>query len=585
MKTNLLRPSRQHSFATALMLILVATAALHAQIAPSQDAYTNTATPTTNYGAKTLLDVESSQTAYIQFNLSSLPSGYTGANISKATLKLYVNSVATAGNFNVDYVNGTWSEGTIDASNAPALGSTIAASVPLTTADKNQFILVDITTAVQAWLNGTDPNDGIALVGNSPLNATFDSKENTTTSHAAELDLVFAGGSGTITGVNTAASSGLTGGGTSGTLNLSLITTCKSGQILSWNGSAWVCTTVKGTGTVTSVGSGTGLTGGPITTSGTLSIDTTKVPLLASSNTFTSEQIINASGIGPGLSVTSGEGIYSVGNGVGVTGVTTKAGLLAAGVQGMDQSSTGAIGVYGFSSVGEGVSGGSATGYGVVGGGGTAGVWGSSSAGEGVLGTSTSGLAVSGSVSGTGVAVYGLMQGTAGQGVWGETNGTSFFNGVGSDGVHGVAHSSAGAGVAGVNNATNGTGVYGSDTSGYGFVTDSHVSQGRTAGGWVKAMVFIQGSSGISRCFNSQLSGSVASTPPCGMKFTYNGAGSYTLDFGFEVDDRFVSTAVVGPPDGSFTWVGTASSTALGVAVWNIFNNTLTDNGVYLTIF
>src|ERR1035438_2407748 len=174
------------------------------QLTPSGDAYTNTAAPTTNYGAKTVLDVASaSHTAYIQFNLSSIPSGYTGADITKATLKLYVNAVTKAGSFNVDYVNGTWSEGTIDANNAPALGSTIAASVPLTTADKNQYILIDITAAVQAWLNGSQANDGIALVGNSPINASFDSKESTTTSHSAELDIVFAGsGGGGITGID-----------------------------------------------------------------------------------------------------------------------------------------------------------------------------------------------------------------------------------------------------------------------------------------------------------------------------------------------------------------------------------------------
>ena len=102
----------------------------------------NTATPTTNFGAKTLLDVESaSQTTFIQFDLSSLPSGYTSANITKATLKLYVNTVTTAGRFNVDFVNGAWSEKAITANNAPALGTTIAASVPLTTANKNEVNL------------------------------------------------------------------------------------------------------------------------------------------------------------------------------------------------------------------------------------------------------------------------------------------------------------------------------------------------------------------------------------------------------------------------------------------------------------
>jgi hypothetical protein len=338
-----------------LILLLCALCLLsgaYAQLTPSGDAYVNAASPTTNYGAKTLLNVESSQTIYIQFNLSSIPSGYTSADITKATLKLYVNSVTTAGSFNVDYVSGTWSENTIDASNAPALGTTIAASVPLTTADKNQYILIDVTTGVQAWLSGT-ANDGIALVGNSPVNATFDSKESTTTSHAAELDIVFAPGSGGggITGINTAAGSGLMGGGDSGTLNLSLINTCTAKQVLQWSGSAWACASPSSTGTVTSVGSGAGLTGGPITSSGTLSIanagvtnsmlanpaltvsastgltgggsvslggsttlslDTSKVPLLAAANSFAASQTVNGTVTASSFS----------GNGAALTNVT-----------------------------------------------------------------------------------------------------------------------------------------------------------------------------------------------------------------------------------------------------------------------
>jgi hypothetical protein len=51
--------------------------------------------------------------------------------------------------------------------------------------------------------------------------------------------------------------------------------------------------TFPGTGTVTSVGSGLGLTGGPITTSGTLTIDTSVVPRLGTSNSFTGNQTVN----------------------------------------------------------------------------------------------------------------------------------------------------------------------------------------------------------------------------------------------------------------------------------------------------
>jgi hypothetical protein len=340
----------QLRLASLLSLTLLACRAAYGQLTPLGDSYTNTAAPTTNYGAKTVLDVESSQTTYIQFNLSSIPSGYTSADITQATLKLYVNAVTAAGSFNVDYVNGAWSESTIDASNAPALGSTIAASVPLTTADKNQYILINVTAAVQAWLSGT-ANDGIALVGNSPLNASFDSKESTTTSHAAELDIVFAGG-GTLTGITTASGSGLTGGGASGTLNLSLTNACAANQILQWNGSAWGCAS-PGTGTITGVTAGTDLTGGGTSGNVTLNLNTALVPQLAAANTFTGNQTVNGNLSATGLVTGSGFGIgsnlfafgsYSNGNSFdGFAGNTTMTGIqnVASGLQALLDDTSG----------------------------------------------------------------------------------------------------------------------------------------------------------------------------------------------------------------------------------------------------
>src|SRR5580698_2387416 len=269
--------------ASLLGLIVFLWTAAYAQITPLGDAYINTATPTTNLGAATLLDINGAkQTTYIQFNLASIPST---ASVSQATLKLYANAVTTAGSFNVEYVNGAWSEGTIDASNAPPLGAAIAPNVAVTTADKNQYILVNVTSAVQAWLNGSETNNGLALIANSSFNATFDSKESTTTSHPPELDIAFAGGDGTITGVTTASGSGLTGGGTSGTLNLSLLTSCSSNQVLQWSGSAWVCSNA-GTGSIAGVTAGADLTVGGTSGNVTLNLNTASVPQLNSANTF-----------------------------------------------------------------------------------------------------------------------------------------------------------------------------------------------------------------------------------------------------------------------------------------------------------
>jgi hypothetical protein len=77
-------------------------------------------------------------------------------------------------------------------------------------------------------------------------------------------------GTGTITGITTAAGSGLTGGVTTGTASLSLLKTCLKGQTPEWSGTAWACATPGGSGTITGVTAGTGLTGGG--TSGTVTL-------------------------------------------------------------------------------------------------------------------------------------------------------------------------------------------------------------------------------------------------------------------------------------------------------------------------
>jgi hypothetical protein len=78
-----------------------------------------------------------------------------------------------------------------------------------------------------------------------------------------------------VTGVG--AGTGLTGGGSGGSVTLGLQPTyqlpqsCAGGQHPEWTGGGWTCGS-PGTGTVTSVGTGAGLMGGPITTSGTIGV-------------------------------------------------------------------------------------------------------------------------------------------------------------------------------------------------------------------------------------------------------------------------------------------------------------------------
>ena len=120
-------------------------------------------------------------------------------------------------------------------------------------------------------------------------------------------------GTGTITGVTTASGSGLTGGGTSGTLTLSLTNTCSTNQILKWNGTTWACS-ASGSGTITGVTAGTDLTGGGTSGNVTLNLNTAatdaRYAQLGASNSFTGNETVTGNLTANGT-VSGGLGSFS----------------------------------------------------------------------------------------------------------------------------------------------------------------------------------------------------------------------------------------------------------------------------------
>jgi hypothetical protein len=110
-----------------------------------------------------------------------------------------------------------------------------------------------------------------------------------------------------------------------------------------------VQTTASLGGSVSSVGSGLGLTGGPITSSGTLAINTAVVPQLGVINTFTTDQnIVGNLNLTAATSTISAFGGTFVGSGGGVAGKDTSIGGI--GVFGNASNPTGpGVGVFGVS--------------------------------------------------------------------------------------------------------------------------------------------------------------------------------------------------------------------------------------------
>jgi len=157
------------------------------------DTYTSTAARTANKGKKPTLVVDDTDTAFLQFDLSVLPAGTTQANVAKATLTLFVHTLKAAGTFDIDLVEGPWSERTLTSATAPSTEFLVTGGA-VTSA--NTFVSVDVTTAVLAWLLSVPQNYGIALVADGGLATQFDSKESASTSHPAQLEITLTGPAG-----------------------------------------------------------------------------------------------------------------------------------------------------------------------------------------------------------------------------------------------------------------------------------------------------------------------------------------------------------------------------------------------------
>jgi hypothetical protein len=218
----------------------------------------------------------------------------------------------------------------------------------------------------------------------------------------------------------------------SGTLNLlassGTATPAETGLKIASNGQITFASgqtfpgTGTGNGTITGVTAGTDLTGGGTSGKVTLNVDTTKVPQLATANTFTGNQFVNGTviastsvsdyavlGTGPHYGVYGTSGTQDVPNlsGAGVVGVADNYGVYGSGTG----TGPGGYGVYGTSS--------STDGAGVFGSGVTIGVFG----GGGTTGYGVEGDGYAGVVGyGTNIGVYGSGDNYGVWGTCGETN-------------------------------------------------------------------------------------------------------------------------------------------------------------------
>lgn len=182
----------------AIAALWVSGAAFGATAPLVGDAHTSSGVPASNFGALGTINVNSTSRAFLQFNLAAgLPAGTTAAQITKANLLLFVNKVNTAGSVDVNAAAAAWNEATITHSTAPGLSTPVASSVPVSLT--GVYVVIDATNIVKDWVSGALPNNGFVVLSSAStpsVSVIFDSKEGTTTSHDAILDITLTAGGG-----------------------------------------------------------------------------------------------------------------------------------------------------------------------------------------------------------------------------------------------------------------------------------------------------------------------------------------------------------------------------------------------------
>lgn len=156
------------------------------------DTYVSQANPGNNFGGLPSMLVGGGNTSLVQFTLGGLlPTRVTPSQVEKATLIVYVSKVWSAGTVDLLLAGSAWDEVSLTYNNLPALSMAGTAAAT----QSGQYLVFDVTAAVQGWVATPALNYGFALAEDAAVpgvSIQLDSKENTATGHTAILDVTVA---------------------------------------------------------------------------------------------------------------------------------------------------------------------------------------------------------------------------------------------------------------------------------------------------------------------------------------------------------------------------------------------------------
>ncbi len=177
---------------SALLLLLVGLSPLTVQaevLSVTADTYLAPASEGAGTSEVIKVNTKNKNKALLNFDLSTLPTDISSADINKATLVFFVKSIPTPGRIQVSPITSTWSENTVNTATAPTVDSPLVTSASIR--QSNTYYTMDVTQLVMNWVDDPSTLFGLALtpLKGSSTALTLDSTEATQTSHPAYIDI------------------------------------------------------------------------------------------------------------------------------------------------------------------------------------------------------------------------------------------------------------------------------------------------------------------------------------------------------------------------------------------------------------
>src|SRR5207248_9387922 len=129
----------------------------------------------------------------LKFTIKTLPTETTTTNVTQARLRLWVNSsTSTLGSITMTAITSSWDELTVRNINTGGMTFGLSKLIGLPINSSSDFVSIDVTGWVKAWIAGSLVNEGFQIEASSvatTLDLYFDSKEATLTSHEPRLEI------------------------------------------------------------------------------------------------------------------------------------------------------------------------------------------------------------------------------------------------------------------------------------------------------------------------------------------------------------------------------------------------------------